>query len=141
MKNILILAIIFVGFLSCASKIKNPETLPKDIVMKKVLNKNYSTDSTSLKVMRDEIENTIGDKTCEDASKWKVAAIGTKSCGGPAKYIAYPIELEASILPKIKNYTAQQSGFNEKYGIISDCLVEKEPTGILCENGKAVLKY
>lgn len=141
MKNILILTIILLGFLSCKTKIENPETLPKDIAMKKVINKNYAEDSTTLKTLQMEIINIIAEKTCDDASQWKISAMGSKACGGPAYYISYPLEIEENILPKIKTYSAQQSSFNEKYGIISDCMLEMEPSGIMCEGGKAVLQY
>lgn len=141
MKNILLLTIMLLGFLSCNSKIKNPETLPKDIAMKKVINKNYAEDSTTLKTLQMEIVNIIEEKTCDDVSQWKISAMGSKACGGPAYYIAYPKESEERLLPKIKTYSAQQSSFNEKYGIMSDCIIENEPKGITCENGKAVLQY
>ncbi|MFC6269639.1 hypothetical protein [Frigoriflavimonas asaccharolytica] len=141
MKTCVILFLSALTIYSCNSKIKNPETLPKDIIMKKVLNENYASDSSMVKGLQLEIENIIAEKTCSDASKWKISPIGAKPCGGAAYYIAYPKEIEEDILPKINIYTAQESGFNEKYGITSDCLVANEPTGILCENGKAVLQY
>ncbi|MPN29835.1 hypothetical protein SDC9_177288 [bioreactor metagenome] len=43
------------------------------------------------------------------------------------------------MLPKIKNFTDAQSAFNKKYGLVSDCVVVPAPSGIRCENGKAVL--
>lgn len=137
MKIILIFSIVLISLISCKSKI-NPETLPKDIALKKVLNKNYPEDSATLKNLQKEIVNSIAAKTCDDASKWKISPMGSKPCGGPTSYIAYPKEMEEEILPKIKTYSIQEAGFNEKYGIVSDCVMEPEPSGILCENGKTV---
>lgn len=140
MKVSLFIVIVMLGLASCKSKVQLDENLPKDIALKKVFNKNYSADSATLRSLQAEIVNSIADISCDDAQKWKIAAIGSKPCGGPANYIAYPIEIEEQILPKIKTYTIQESGFNEKYGIVSDCMMETEPTGILCVEGKAELQ-
>lgn len=138
MKIILLISIILLGIISCKSKKINLETLPKDIALKKSLNENYPEDSATLNSLQVEIVNMIAEKTCEDASQWKISPMGSKPCGGPAYFIAYPKELEEELLPKIKTYSIQESGFNEKYGIVSNCVMEIEPAGIACENGKAV---
>ena len=140
MKVYLYILIVLLSLASCKSKVQIDENLPKDIALKKVFNKNYASDSATLKNLQAEIVNSIAVISCDDARKWKIAAMGSKPCGGPANYIAYPVEIEEQILPKIKTYTIQESGFNEKYGIVSDCMMETEPTGIICIEGKAELQ-
>ena len=112
------------------------ETLPKDIALKPDNNYVQQEDYKKLSVMIQEIEAEIAKETCTDASEWRISPIGSKPCGGPSSYIAYPIKIENEILPKIKNVTQMQSAFNQKYGIISDCAVVPAPSGIRCENGK-----
>ena len=140
--KITLLIILFAAFMtSCKSKMIYPENLPKDVAMKKILNQNFGSDSTGLRNMEQEIVAMISTKNCDDPKLWKIAPMGTKPCGGPAYFIAYPIDMELNILPKIKTYSLQEAGFNEKYGIMSDCTMAEEPTGISCEKGKAVLEY
>ena len=140
MKYFLVIAISVLSLNSCKSK-KNidTETLPKDIALKPDNNYVQQEDYKKLSVMIQEIEAEIAKETCTDASEWRISPIGSKPCGGPSSYIAYPIKIENEILPKIKNVTQMQSAFNQKYGIISDCAVVPAPSGIRCENGKAVL--
>jgi len=62
--------------------------------------------------------------------------MGVKSCGGPQQYLAYPKKMESSVLPRINEYTDKVRIFNEKYNIMSDCMVIPAPTSLKCVNGK-----
>lgn len=115
------------------------ENLPKDISLKEMSTADYPSDSARLSVSRLEITESIAKVRCEDASQWKISAMGAKPCGGPAYYIAYPEEMEEEIAPKIARFAQQQSSFNQKYGRLSDCVIAPEPTSVQCKNGKVVL--
>ncbi|MCQ4035431.1 hypothetical protein [Kaistella montana] len=141
MKNLLIIGFATLSLAACQSNktAVEPETLPKDIALKPDNNLSQQQDKEKLTQLIKEIETMATAQTCTNASDWKFTAIGSKPCGGPSSYIAYPAQLEETILPKIQNFTELQSAFNKKYGLISDCAMVMPPTGIVCENGKAVL--
>ncbi len=141
MKNILILGIAVLTLTSCGSKkAANSETLPKDISLKPDNLLSQQQDKEQLSLAIKEIDSLIANESCTDASDWNFAAIGAKPCGGPSSYIAYPKKSEAEILPKIERFTAMQAAFNTKYKLMSDCMLVQPPSGIRCENGKAVLE-
>lgn len=141
MKQFLIIAISVLSFASCSSKkaIVEEETLPKDIALKPDNNFTQEDDQRQMKNLIQEIDSLIGAEPCTDVANWKYAAIGAKACGGPNSYIAYPVQLEDEILPKVTQFTSMQSAFNTKYGMMSDCAIVLPPAKITCENGKAVL--
>lgn len=141
MKHFLIIAISVLTFASCSSKkgIIEEETLPKDIALKPDNNFTQEDDQRLMKSLIQEIDSLIGAEPCTDIANWKFTAIGSKACGGPSSYIAYPVQLEDEILPKVTQFTSMQSTFNTKYGMMSDCAIVLPPTEITCENGKAVL--
>lgn len=134
---------------ACKSKktAEQSEQLPKDIA--EMPERDYSEglaqererDQKALGIAREEIEALISSTSCSDAAGWRTAALGSKPCGGPATFIAYPISLEEELLEKITRYNKQSSEFNLKYGLISDCAVVAPPAGVRCENGKPVLFY
>lgn len=123
---------------SCKTKSVDPETLPKDISLKPENNLSQQEDREVLSTMVKEIE-VMASLPCSDVSTWKFAPIGSKPCGGPTSYIAYPVIREKEILAKIEAFTAKQKAFNEKYQLMSDCRMIMPPTEIKCVDGKAVL--
>ena len=141
MKNVLIIAISALTLASCSSKkaVIDEETLPKDIALKPNNNFTQEDEQRDLKNLIVEIETQISAETCTDPTEWKFAAIGSKPCGGPSSYLAYPLKLENEILPKITHFTSMQNAFNIKYNLTSDCAMVLPPVEIRCEDGKAVL--
>ncbi|WP_228377147.1 hypothetical protein [Chryseobacterium sp. FH2] len=130
---------------SCFSS-KNADAnanLPKDISERPIDEDSQKYDQAQLDKLRAEIEAEAEKEKCTDTTTgdWKPAAMGSKACGGPKYYIAYPAKLEATILPKIENYNNKEKEFNKKYNIISDCSLVGEPAGIRCANGKAEVVY
>ena len=141
MKNLWILGFAVLTLSACKnrSSVENTDTLPKDIALKPDNNISQQTEREELSNMVKEIEALAQSVPCTDASEWKFTAIGAKPCGGPSSYIAYPVKFEAEILQKIKDFTEKQSAFNKKYNLISDCMLILPPSGIRCEDNKAVL--
>lgn len=127
---------------SCKSAQNNdPAEMPKDISERPVDESSQKYDEAQLDKLKASIESTISKEKCINAAEWTFSPIGTKACGGPVSYLAYPIKNEATILPKIENYTQKMSEFNKKYNITSDCMMAAEPTGVKCQAEKAVLIY
>lgn len=141
MKNLLLIAISTLTLASCSSKkkIADEETLPKDIALKPENTFSHEEEQVQMKNLIKEIDSLITTESCSDPEEWKFTAIGSKACGGPVSYIAYPIKLEEELLPKVAQFTAMQTAFNTKYKMMSDCAVVLPPVEIKCENGKAIL--
>lgn len=78
---------------------------------------------------------------CTNASEWKFTPMGSKACGGPARYIAYHQSIERNFLDLVERFTALQKAYNEQNNVLSDCLLVGPPRTIQCEANKAVLVY
>ncbi len=141
MKNFVLIASSILLLSGCTSKksLENVDTLPKDIALKPDNLILQQDEKRAMSALIKDIDSLIQTQTCSDVADWEFTAIGAKPCGGPSSYIAYPKKLAAEILPKVAEMTAKQMEFNKKYGLISDCSIVPEPTGITCEEGKAVL--
>ncbi|PWB25730.1 hypothetical protein [Flavobacterium sp. HTF] len=84
----------------------------------------------------------VNSQTCNNPKDWAFTAIGSKSCGGPKKYIPYSLKTNTvDFLNKVKNYTNKQSEFNTKWEVVSICDVIRVPKLVDCVNGKATLVY
>jgi hypothetical protein len=89
-----------------------------------------------------EINQLATSQTCTNASDWTFTPIGSKPCGGPLSYIAYSRKIdEKRFFELVNNYTALQADYNKRNGAVSDCALVARPTGVICENSKAVLAY
>lgn len=132
---------ITLALVSCAAKKNITDNLPKDISERPADENSKKYDEVQLEKIKSLLESEIAKEKCTNADDWKVAPIGSKACGGPKSYIAYPKTIETDILPKIEDYNKREAAFNTKYGITSDCSVIEEPQGIKCNNGKAELIY
>lgn len=124
---------------SCSSTKNTDTNLPKDIAERPADESSQKYDEAQLDKLKASIESEISKEKCTDANEWTFAPMGAKACGGPQLYIAYPKKIEATILPKINDYTEKVKAFNQKYNIMSDCMMVMPPTSIKCVNGKAEL--
>lgn len=89
-----------------------------------------------------EINQMATSQNCINASEWTFTPIGSKPCGGPMSYIAYSRKIdEKRFLELVDSYTVLQADFNRRSGAISDCALVARPSGVTCENSKAVLVY
>ncbi|MET3530271.1 hypothetical protein DRF59_07620 [Chryseobacterium flavum] len=124
---------------SCNSSKNINTNLPIDISERPADEESQKYDQAQLDRIKASIESEVSGEKCTDASEWTFAPMGVKSCGGPQLYIAYPKKIENSILPRINEYTDKVRVFNEKYNIMSDCMVIMPPTSLKCVNGKVRL--
>ncbi|RZJ47809.1 MAG: hypothetical protein EOO19_08780 [Chryseobacterium sp.] len=127
---------------SCKSAQNNdPADMPKDISERPADESSQKYDEAQLDKLKASIESMATKEKCTNTADWAFSPFGTKACGGPVSYIAYPKKNESTILPKIEEYAAKMSEFNKKYNITSDCMMAAEPTGVKCQAEKAVLIY
>ena len=95
-----------------------------------------------LEKMYKEIQTIATSETCTEAQNWEYTAIGSKACGGPTGYIAYPSSINTEdFLDKVEDYTEAQEDYNKKWDITSDCSIPPQPSGVRCNNGEAELTY
>ncbi len=127
MKNIsYFIFIVFFGFTACNSD----ESISQESELK------------TLQEQFEEITNMVEDATCDDPNNWTFTAYGSKACGGPQGFIAYPLTIDTiTFLEKIEAYNLAEEQFNRKWGVISDCALVPSPESLMCENGKPVLIY
>jgi hypothetical protein len=100
-----------------------------------------ATDDSTMGRLRLEIARLSTSVRCTDASQWKTTGVGMKPCGGPLSYLPYHVSIEQTFLEKVKNYNEQSDLYNQKHGLISDCMMQLPPKVVVCENNKAVLQW
>jgi hypothetical protein len=84
----------------------------------------------------------VNSTPCTNPAEWSFTAIGSKSCGGSAGFIAYSLKINVTeFLKKVEDYTKAQDAYNKKWGIISTCDIILPPTRVDCVNGKPTLMY
>lgn len=143
LKHIACISTFLLGFsllsVSCGSAKDVDANLPKDISERPVNESSQRYEQAQLDQLKASIESEAAKEKCTNASEWAFAPMGAKACGGPQLYIAYPKKMEPEILSRIDDYTEKVKAFNQKYGVISDCMMINQPTAIKCISGKAEL--
>lgn len=98
--------------------------------------------ATEMALLRQEIDELAQSKTCVDAEEWSFVALGSKPCGGPWEYIAYPKSINVpEFLAKVKRYNELQEQDNIQNNRFSDCMYVSPPSSVICENGKPIFVY
>lgn len=98
-------------------------------------------EATQLANQKLAIENTVASYSCTNESDWTFMAIGSKACGGPEGYIAFPKSIAQTVMPQIESYTQARKEFDIKWGMASDCAYAVPPSKVTCNNGKPELVY
>lgn len=86
------------------------------------------------------IQDEIGTAECDNASQCRTMPVGHKACGGPEGYVAYSTKSgnTARLLALGEQYAAARKAENERSGILSNCMVERDP-GATCVANRCVL--
>lgn len=86
------------------------------------------------------IQDEIGTAECDDASQCRTMPVGHKSCGGPEGYVAYSTKSgnTARLLALGEQYAAARKAENERSGLLSNCMMERDP-GATCVAKRCVL--
>ena len=89
-----------------------------------------------------EIIALAGSVPCEDAAQWSFTAYGSKACGGPQGYLAYPLTIDVDrFLALVERHRQTENQYNIDFNIVSACGLPAEPTGVDCVDQSAVLVY
>jgi hypothetical protein len=79
---------------------------------------------------------------CTNPDEWEIIPFGSKSCGGPFGYIAYHNSIDTTaFFELVEKHRKAQEAYHLRWGIISDCIIIPEPTGLRCEDGAPVLIF
>ena len=90
--------------------------------------------SDELKIKKQAIINYISSFNCTTGCNY--IALGSKPCGGPWEYIAYPSNVNETILTEmVKDYNQMEYNYNVQNGLISDCSMVMPPNEVNCVNG------
>lgn len=128
-KSFLLFSVIIISFSACS----------KDFSSAALSQKQEAEELTNLLI---EIEDLVRGQSCIDAQSWAFTPIGSKPCGGPWSYLAYPSSIDTSLfLEKVNQLRIVELAYNTKWNISSDCSSARMPSGINCVNGIAVLVY
>lgn len=101
-----------------------------------------TTEYDKLTTLYKEIEKLATNVSCTDATAWSFTPIGSKACGGPQSFIAYPNSIDTvAFLKKVDAYTKAEDQYNIKWNIISTCEAVATPKKVICVDGKATLVY
>lgn len=86
------------------------------------------------------IQAEIGTPTCDNAAQCRTMPVGNKSCGGPEGYVAYSTKSgdSARLLALGEQYAAARKAENERSGMASNCMMERDP-GATCVASRCVL--
>ena len=88
------------------------------------------------------IEELAATAICNESTECKFIALGSKPCGGPWSYLVYSTSIDVNKLESlVEAYNKNETTFNLKWGVISDCSFVLPPTSIICENNKCVAVY
>lgn len=88
------------------------------------------------------IEELASSSVCNETTVCKYIAFGSKACGGPWNYLVYSTSINTENLEDlVENYNQQESDFNTKWGIVSDCSVNNPPMSLTCENNTCIANY
>lgn len=99
-------------------------------------------DLAELNSLKEEIELLVDTSICSENSGCDYIAFGSKACGGPKTYLVFSTSINVELLQqKVANYNALETSFNQKWGIISDCMYLLPPTKVECINGKCTAVY
>lgn len=99
-------------------------------------------DEQRLNMIYQQIKSMSEQVACTNEADWRFVAYSEKSCGGAIAYIPYSIKIDVPVFLKLINqYREYQQQYNDKWGIVSDCMAIPAPKSVTCENGKPKLVF
>jgi hypothetical protein len=93
----------------------------------------------SLLELAAQIDQIIGEATCDLTNQCRVIPVGSKPCGGPWSYRAYStVDTDVSALETtVTRFSSLQAELNQRTGADSDCMLVTEPA-VRCVSGRCV---
>ena len=99
-------------------------------------------DKRALDIFADKITVLTEQSVCSNKFTCEYIGFGSKACGGFQSYLVYSNSIDVpELLIKVKTYNEMEKQYNQKWGIISECMVVMPPKSVVCENGKCKAMY
>lgn len=105
-------------------------------------NKTQEEELSELVAHHEYILSMVTNASCTPNSTCEYVALGSKPCGGPKSYLAYPSSMDTKLLlEQVAVYNLKEDAYNKKWSIISDCMAVAPPFRVDCINNKCVAVY
>ncbi|WP_372792790.1 hypothetical protein [Lutibacter sp.] len=100
------------------------------------------SEKAELTILQEEIEQLIATEICNENANCDFIAFGSKPCGGPWSYLVYSTSINIDLLKeKVDTYNKNETAYNIKWSIVSDCMASVPPTSVQCINGECIAIY
>ncbi len=100
------------------------------------------SEKAELTILQEEIEQLIAPGICNENANCDFIAFGSKPCGGPWSYLVYSTTINIDLLKeKVDTYNKNETAYNIKWSIVSDCMASVPPTSVQCINGECIAIY
>ena len=100
------------------------------------------TEQLELDALKNEIVQLASEGICTENSDCAYIAFGSKPCGGPWSYLVYNTSINVELLEeKIATYNQNETAFNLKWEIMSDCMAVMPPISVECIDGECIAIY
>ena len=100
------------------------------------------SEKAELSILQEEIEQLIATGTCSQNTDCNFIAFGSKPCGGAWSYLVFSATINVELLKeKVTTYNKNETAYNMKWSVVSDCMVSTPPTNVECVNGDCVVIY
>ncbi|HEX7243300.1 MAG TPA: hypothetical protein VF263_23660 [Longimicrobiaceae bacterium] len=86
-------------------------------------------DQAVLQRVEGEARALAGAGGCTDGAQCRTAPVGAKACGGPRTYVVYCATTTdtVALFRKLDELRRAEEGFNQKYGVASNCAFVSPP--------------
>jgi len=94
------------------------------------LGNSQSADRARIVALEEQAKSIARTSGCSRDSECRSAPVGVKACGGPRYYLPYCARTtdSAALFRKLDEVLAAERAFNVKYGMVSNCQLESQPT-------------
>ncbi|GAL70310.1 lipocalin family protein [Jejuia pallidilutea] len=110
-----------------------------------VLTKELTEQEKDYRALMDLFDNAlelVKDLPCQNSANWTFTPYGSKACGGPQWFVAYPTTIDTEeFLKRIEAYTKAEQDYNLKWSVFSTCDIVSPPKAVVCENGFPIFKF
>ncbi len=98
------------------------------------------TAAPSASALWQQIQAATADAACDGPQHCHSIAIGSKACGGPARYLAWSSKRDdgARLRALAARHAAQSKLEDEQAGLLSNCMAVQDP-GAVCRAGRCEL--
>jgi len=89
-----------------------------------------------IRLVAQQIDETIGTATCTNSNQCGALAVGHKACGGPASFLAYSTENTdtTKLFDLASKHQALSKSYNQAIGAMSDCAMVMQPVMACIDN-------